>query len=213
MTGEAIRQAATAFGGGRKHGRDPSICWIPLAFWVRVSHWSCGDPRTSDSDGSCQFSWQDVFSMVSIHFALALLFGVILGALAVVGSRATELPPGLLPSLTTVAVGWWIHYTIRRQAELERVHLSYVSELSKRIDHLASLCLETYLSLATTPQSSLLSGALSSNKGITELRKLANELHMLTSILDGSRGSRCLSVHSSDHVFRIQDSPHWSRAT
>ena len=131
--------------------------------------------------------------MISIHFALTLLFGTVIGALAVLGSRATEIPAGLLPSLTTVAVGWWIHYTIRRQAELERVPLSYVSELSKRIDHLASLCLDTYLSLATTSQSSLLPGALSSNKGITELRKLANELHLFTSILDGSHGSRRLS--------------------
>lgn len=131
--------------------------------------------------------------MISIHFALVLLFGTVLGALAVLGLRSTEIPAGLLPSLTTVAVGWWIHYTIRRQAELERVPLSYVSELSKRIDHLASLCMETYLSLATTSQSPLLPSALSSSKGIIELRKLANELHLLTSILDGSHSGRLLS--------------------
>ena len=134
-------------------------------------------------------------AMTSVHFALVLLFGAAVGALTVLGSRSTEIPAGLLPSLTTVAVGWWINHAIRRQAELERVPLTYISDLSKQIDRLVSMCLDTYLNMSseTSSQLPLWPHAQPSRNGIINLRRLANELHLLTTIINGSNSIRFLS--------------------
>ena len=132
--------------------------------------------------------------MTHVNFALTLLFGAAIGALAVAGSGSAEVPPGVLPSLTAVAVGWWINYTIRRQAELERVPLNYISELTKQIDSLVSTCLEIYLSKPemTIPQLTLLPQAQPPEEGMVKLRKLANELYLLTTLLQGLGDSHSL---------------------
>ena len=132
--------------------------------------------------------------MSHVNFALTLLFGVAIGALAVAGSRSAEVPPGVLPSLTAIAVGWWINYAIRRQAELERVPLNYISELTKQIDSLVSTCLKIHLSKPemAIPQLMLLPQARAQEEGMVKLRQLANELHLLTTLLKGLGDSRSL---------------------
>ena len=133
----------------------------------------------------------------SVRFGLTLLFGAAVGALVVLGSRSSEVPPGLLPSITAVAVGWWINYAIRRQAELERVPLTYISDLSKQIDGLVSTCLEVHLRNPTVRQLPLFPhNAQPTNKqeGVIKLRKLANELHFFTTISPRSKDSRLLTT-------------------
>lgn len=132
----------------------------------------------------------------SVRFGLILLFGAAVGALVVLGSRSSEVPPGLLPSITAVAVGWWINYAIRRQAELERVPLTYISDLSKQIDDLVSTCLEVHLGNPTVRQLALFHHAQPTNKqeGVIKLRKLANELHFFITISPRSKDSRLLTT-------------------
>ena len=145
--------------------------------------------------------------MSHVHFALTLLFGAAIGALAVVGSRSAEVPPGLLPSLTAVAVGWWINYTIRRQAELERVPLNYISELTKEIDSLVSTCLEIYVSKPemAMPRLMLLPQAGPPEEGMVKLRRLANELYLFTTLLKGLGDSHSLreNLESSYIEFKM----------
>lgn len=70
--------------------------------------------------------------MKDVEFILAVVFGVILGALVTLVAGVSrpslvDLAPGLITSATTIIVGWWIHKAVRRRGELDRIPIDYLS--------------------------------------------------------------------------------------
>lgn len=103
---------------------------------------------------------------------LAIVFGVLLGALITSLVREPQLPiPSLISATTTVVIGWWIHRAVRRRGELDRVPIDYLSDLNRRIDELISACLDT----ATTD---------SGPERFVNFTRLANEIHWLNVIAE-----------------------------
>ena len=98
---------------------------------------------------------------------LAIIFGALLGALAMSLVREPKLPTsGLISATTTVAIGWWIHRAVRRRGELDRIPIDYLSNLNRRIDELISTCLDA----ATEDGGS---------ERLVNFTRLSNEIHWL----------------------------------
>ncbi len=90
---------------------------------------------------------------------LSALLGILLGALVMPLVREPQLPisgelqlpisgelqlpiSGLISAATTVVIGWWIHSSVRRRGELDRISIDYLSNLNCRVDELVSTCLD-----------------------------------------------------------------------
>ena len=103
---------------------------------------------------------------------LAIVFGLLLGALITSLVREPQLPiPSLINATITVVIGWWIHRAVRRRGELDRVPIDYLSNLNRRVDELISECLDA----ATTD---------SGPERLVNFTRLANEIHWLNVIAE-----------------------------
>ena len=83
--------------------------------------------------------------MKTLDVVPAMLFGVALGAIVVLGVRDPQrLPASLMPSLatamTTVIVGWWIHTAVRQRGVLDRIQIEYIADINRRIRDLIAAC-------------------------------------------------------------------------
>ena len=130
----------------------------------------------------------------SLDLIPAMLFGVLIGALIPLFLPAYQVQPvvvsGLITSATAVFVGGWLQRGLGRRAVLERIPLTYISNLADGIDRLTSECLENYIHQAALPSLVLLTEQ--NHEGLANLRRLSQETRLFLELLEETGGNEML---------------------
>ena len=125
-----------------------------------------------------------------------MLFGVLLGTLIPLFLPAYPVQPvvvsALITSATAVFVGGWLQRGLRRRAALDRIPLTYISNIADAIDRLTSECLENYIQQAALPP--LLFCSEQNHEGIANLRRLSQEIGLLLELLEETGGNNPLKT-------------------
>ena len=133
----------------------------------------------------------------SLDLIPAMLFGVLIGALIPLFLPAYQVQPGvvvsgLITSATAVFVGGLLQRGLARRAALERIPLTYISNLADGIDRLTSECLESYIYQAALP--SLVLFTEQNHEGLANLRRLSQETRLFLELLEETGGNEALKA-------------------